>query len=68
MKSSVAFSDAYCIAMYLSLKSYPQVIHLAERNWWISLFSEVVKKCYNEVGKSGVNWRIYKVSGENGGV
>jgi hypothetical protein len=53
-----------CAFQANEVKSYPQVIHQAEKNWWIILFSQMPYKCYNEVGESGEFWGAGTVLGE----
>jgi hypothetical protein len=52
------------------IKGYPQVIHYPVKNWWITPFSQSIKKCYNPSGEKWgfvVNllpmWRILACGG-----
>ena len=52
------------------VKSYPQDIHKAKKNWWKILFSQMPYKCYNEGekmwGKVGECGEVGKVPGVAG--
>jgi hypothetical protein len=62
--------NAYCAFQTNEVKSYPQVIHQAEKNWWIILFSQMPYKCYNEGekkwGKVGECGEVGKLPGDAG--
>jgi hypothetical protein len=52
-----------CIIRKLARKSYPQVIHHALKNWWITLFSQGGRNVTMKWGKVGhigefVEWLV----------